>query len=719
MARDRKESKAPVTIERFVKQLVVTFKAVMLYPPASDIPVENATEAVELLRTVLQDRAEVRFAVFKEGFYYSNILIFPGQPAFESFSREFYNRNVAEIRFHAGLTARDIVSFLGVLRHSASDLAAAGGYASRLWELSVDSVTIAEASTTVVDAPTEAPDVEDEEGWPPDTLRIDGFLTGALDGRPRDRRMLVRVLDDVEALTSYMSETLTGRGSSPQDTLKEMRITEMIRSIAGEDETVRDALYQNVAEAVRGLDPKARRALMVERLLPEARADEAIASVVRQMDIDEICTLLAEGLKGGEISQKGIARALRNLAMISMAERDDVIDAAGAAMRAVGISSDVVSGVVEEAMPTKLQVRERPETTPASEPVESIMKLIDMAPGRHEAAKEDPDVALLQEEARRGISDGDVVAAIVTLAVVEVREEPSISMMALLEDNIELLVERGEFEVAADAAQALTAAMGDPATSDTRRTRMVAALDKLAGAKKMKHIVQAMRVYPAGSNEYIACRRLLDAFGHHAVHPLLEILADEPDMAARKALVDLMSETASKYVEELGEHVTDPRWYFVRNVVSILGRTHGSDILPFLGRTLRHSDSRVRRETIRALSAVNDRLAIEMLVAGLSDEDDQNVQLAARYLGTLGSRGATAALMQVARGEGRGNRDVGSRVEAIEALGVIRAEQAIPTLEALAGRRSIIGSSRTKEIKAAAESAIAAIKAAAEREDSR
>ncbi|MDA3936180.1 MAG: hypothetical protein PF636_04845, partial [Actinomycetota bacterium] len=57
-----------------------------------------------------------------------------------------------------------------------------------------------------------------------------------------------------------------------------------------------------------------------------------------------------------------------------------------------------------------------------------------------------------------------------------------------------------------------------------------------------------------------------------------------------------------------------------------------------------------------------------------------------------------------------GNRDVGPRVEAIEALGVIGSRQSIAMLETLAGRRSIIGSSRTREIKAAAESAIAHIR---------
>ncbi|MDA3935286.1 MAG: HEAT repeat domain-containing protein, partial [Actinomycetota bacterium] len=649
MARASESSRVPAPIERFVKQLLITFKAVALYPPASDIPIENAVEAVGLLRTVLQDRAEVRFGVFKDALYYSEIPVYTGQPAFESFAREFYNRSLAEIRFHSGLSARDIVAFLGVLKHSPTELADAGGFESRLWELGVDTITVTETVTKIVnstDEPGEA--AEDEELWPPDSNRIDKILAGALGGRPRDQRVLVRVLGDPAALTAYMSETLGGRGSTPQETVAKLRITDMIRIAAEQEEGVRNGLYQAVAQAIRGLEPGMRRRVLTEKLLPEARNDDSVASVVRQMYIDEVCQLLVEGLQGDEVTRDGVARALRNLAMISLAERDDVVNAAGAAMRSAGVDDEVAGGIIEDVAPTRLRVKERPEATPAAKPVESIMQLIDLAPGRHEMDLSDPEIVLLQEEVRKGISDGDVVAALVTLSVMETREGQSISIIALLEDSIELLVERGDFGIAADAAAPLVAAIADPDLGEVRRIRMRAALEKLAGATKIKYVIRALRTYRADSSECKACKRLLASLGHHSLEPMLEILANEPDMAARKVIVDLISENANAYVVELGRHVMDPRWYFVRNVVSILGSTRDSAILPFLGRTLRHSDPRVRRETIRSLSTVVDRLSTEMLVAALSDADGQNVQLAARYLGVPGQQGSIPALEQVA-----------------------------------------------------------------------
>lgn len=225
-------------------------------------------------------------------------------------------------------------------------------------------------------------------------------------------------------------------------------------------------------------------------------------------------------------------------------------------------------------------------------------------------------------------------------------------------------------------------------------------------------MAHALRIYETGSDENQAARRLLTSLGPLAIDPLLEQLAEEQDMAVRKSLVELLSEMAPSYLSEVGAHVSDSRWYVVRNVVNILASTHSSAMLPYLERTLRHHEVRVRRETIRALSGVNDRVAHAMLVHALSDEDAQNVSLAARYLGTAKVSSAASSLEQVARGDGRGNREVGPRVEAIEALGKLGGTQALPTLEGLAGRRTFIGAGKTRELAAAAEAAIHRIRSA-------
>ncbi len=707
--------KVPAVIERFVKALVVTKKAVELYPPASTIPRDTSEDAVTVLREALRERPELKLTISKSGLFYYETPIFPEHPAYTAFAQELYNRRLADVRFHSGTEARDIVSLLSILKYTPEEIDASGGFESRLWDLGVSSITVSEANVAIVDAAALAATESDAATAPPLTRKeIDEMLAAAYGGRPRDQLTVARFLGDSRAVADYLRTTFTGSGDLP-DLMgvgeRFAEFAEIAYEVGGPEG--RHALIQSLGAALEDLEPSLRRSLLIEEVLPEARTNEALAAVVRQMDIDSVCRMLVEEIDTDGASRDGLARAIRNLALISIADRDEIVSAAGAAMVGAGMSEGVASEVLEMASPSRLTVRERSSAGAQSErPADAIFKLMDMAPApqRTVSSEDDPGLARLREEARRGVTDGDVIMALVSLVAIDPRESQFASTMSMLEDSLDMLISRGEIDIAADSADALAAAAENPELQPEQRKRLQKAITRFSKTEDVKAMANALRLYRPGSAEYEGARRLIEALGPLAIEPLLDQLADEQDMTARKALVDLLSGMASQYTQELGEHVGDSRWYVVRNVVSILGSTKSSASLNYLQRTIRHPEPRVRRETVRALSGINDRLAHEMLIATLEDDDAQNVQLAARYLGMTGVRGAIPNLEQVARGDGRGNRDTAPRVEAIEALGKLGATEAMPTLEALAGKRSIIGAARARELRAAAESAITRVR---------
>jgi HEAT repeat protein len=709
VAAKKQPPSAPAVIERFVKALVVTAKAVVLYPPASTIPRDTAQDAAAVLREVLRERSDIRLTITKNGLYADDLPVFPDQAAYTSFALEFYNRKLAEVRFHAGVEPADLVAFLSLLKYPPDQIESSGGFESRLWDSGVSTITVKEAQVSLVDAP----DAGDSASVPRLTkAQMDDLLVAAYGGRPRDQLTIARIIGDPDQVASYLVETYAGRGES-DFTAAASRFEQLaeVADSAGPSERAR--LFGSLSDALTRLDPDLRRQLLVDEVLAQARTNDSLASVVRQMDIDEVCKMFVEGLEEEQASQEGLARAIRNLALISMADRDDVMNAAGAAMRGAGYSEGMMSQVFEMAAPSRLQVREGlGGAQEAERPAETIFKLMDLAPLPDSMADtgDDPGLRELQDEARRGITDGDVIGALVSLVGMDSRPTQFASTMSMLEDSLDILIQRGDIDVAAEVVTSLQHAVEGEALSQEQRSRVQQAVSRFARPEQVAAVSAALRLYKPGTREHESARVLLDALGPLAIEPLLEQLAKEPDMAVRKSLVDLLSGIAQEFVPELGSHITDPRWYFTRNVVSILGSTKSPAILPSLERTLRHAEPRVRRETIRALSAVNDRLAAEMLIAALADDDAQNVQLAARYLGATGARGAVSALEAVARGDGRGNRESGPRVEAIEALGRIGASESLPTLEALAGKRAIIGAAKARELRAAAESAIAAIR---------
>jgi hypothetical protein len=710
----------PALIERLVKQLNITYKAVRLYPSSSDIPRENAAVTVQVLGLILQRQPIVLLTVTRDGFLYEGGPVFPPAGPFAAFARQFYTRNIAELRFHAGCTAEEVTQFLLVMDMPPEAITAAGGLTAALWDRQVSQITFAEASTLIVDvggaasgedAEQDADDVTDEE-WPPSRERLDEIVSGASAGRPRDRRLLVRALSHAGILRSYLRESATARGVAPTEAELAGRVGALAHAIQDELPEEREALQRLIAEAILDLDPAQRESFLTQQLLAAARHDEAVAQIVRQMSLDEVLEAMLSDIPKTDVARSGLVRAIRNLALISARTlREELLGTTERTLVAHGMTTPEAQRVIAEALPMRLESTGR-ERTSGADPVESVLRLLDLTPGGSATYAYDEGIAALRVEAGRGLTDGDVLGALVSIATLESRQAEFEAVMCLLDERIGLLVDEQEFEVAADAAEALTVAAADPDLDTARRRRMGELLRVLARPAAMRSITSALRVHRHESDEHAACRRLLSVLGAQTIAPLLEVLAEEPDMAARKSMVELISSLAKNHVEELGLRVADRRWYFVRNVVAILGATRDPRALPFLERSLRHGDNRVRRETIRSAAGIRDARSDAMLIAALDDTDASIVQLAARYLGLLKVRGSVPNLEQLARGEGRGNRENGPRIEAIESLGRIGSPSSLRTLEDLSRQRGLIAG-RTRDIRAAAAAALQAVRAKA------
>jgi HEAT repeat protein len=717
---DSAQSHAAHLVERFAKQLNITFKAVRLYPVTSTIPRQSSEKAVSVLHELLDSDPRVLLEVTREGLRHEGSVIFPQSEGFGAFAREFYARSLAGVRFHEGATADDIAKFVSLLDVPTQDIAAAGGFGAALWEIGVSNISVAEVATRIVDGDARdyaehemSVDVEGEVAWPPDAERIDQLIEEAEAGGQRSRRVLMRVLRDAKLVAGYLRER-AARGTEHEESDLSGHVARLAHAVSDELPEDQALELRAIAEAVLDLEPGIRSRAFHSKLLEDARRDESISKVVREMGFDRVLDSILSQVEETAAARTGVARAVRNLALINVGvSKGAVLAAATDKMIALGMSEQFVEGVVEEVNPARLTVAEFVRASDAR-PVESVLRLLEMTPAGGGVLIDDEDVRPLQAEAARGTTDGDVLGALVTLATIEKRPEQSASIMSLLEDSVGLLIDSHEFEVAADVAEALSAAGDAPDVPEDRRTRFRDVVAVLATPDSMRKVTAALRLYVSDSPEYRSCQRLLSILGETTLDSLLEVLGEEPDMSARKAVVDLISGVAVRHISQLGARVTDRRWYLVRNVVSILGATRSPEGLPYLQRTLRHTDARVRRETVRALAAVRVGMADSLLAAALADEDAQNVQLAVRYLATLDWRGAVPALEDVARGIGRGNRETGPRIDAIEALGRLGAPSSSAMLRELARRRWFVFGGRDRAVRAAATAALRVIETGGE-----
>lgn len=183
-------------------------------------------------------------------------------------------------------------------------------------------------------------------------------------------------------------------------------------------------------------------------------------------------------------------------------------------------------------------------------------------------------------------------------------------------------------------------------------------------------------------------------------------LAFEEDPHARHVLNDILVRMGKDIIPELLERLHDGRWYMVRNTVRILGEI-GEDgtVEDALKPTLTHTDPRVRKETVRALSMIRGKEAPVLLRNALSDEDGGVAELAAVSLGLLRDEGALQDLMELV------DRNVENSVkkEALKALGRIGSKKAVSFLIKVIERKGWLVGKKDDELKVMCAAALAEI----------
>jgi HEAT repeat protein len=196
---------------------------------------------------------------------------------------------------------------------------------------------------------------------------------------------------------------------------------------------------------------------------------------------------------------------------------------------------------------------------------------------------------------------------------------------------------------------------------------------------------------------------LTSRVGREGALALADALEEARDRFQRRAFLDAMVALGPMALEMAQRMVRDPRWFVVRNGVTVLGELGGEEAVTHLTATLANADSRVRRETVLSLAKVGG-LDAEMLLLGMLNDGKPDVRAAAcRGLGVLKSDRALRSLLGCLKD---GDPDV--QVECLRALGQIGDPGAVRLVEkrALGG---LFSRRPQREIRIAAFRALAGI----------
>lgn len=170
--------------------------------------------------------------------------------------------------------------------------------------------------------------------------------------------------------------------------------------------------------------------------------------------------------------------------------------------------------------------------------------------------------------------------------------------------------------------------------------------------------------------------------GDAAVDWLMLLLAESQSKRNRRMLAEAIADLCRERPERLAPHLSDPRWYVVRNTVHILGWIGGNRIAGLLESVLRHPEVRVRHEAVAALGQVEYRIARPLLLRLLDTTDARLFSAVLHQLSVERDPSTARLLLALMQDERFEERSVEEKRAIYSALSSTGGDEVLPDLEA-------------------------------------
>ncbi len=178
-------------------------------------------------------------------------------------------------------------------------------------------------------------------------------------------------------------------------------------------------------------------------------------------------------------------------------------------------------------------------------------------------------------------------------------------------------VSSGDFLTACTILSDLRTLRDGGALAEPRKASIDDSIDKLGEKRQIVRLGEYLGTLTEQRNEETFA--YLTMLSPAAVGPLCEVLAECEVRKVRYLLCRAISVIAKNEPVRLRHFMTDHRWYFVRNVVMILGMMGNPGGIPLLRQAMNHDEDRIRREVARSIGKIRSHDGLELLTTLIHD----------------------------------------------------------------------------------------------------
>lgn len=667
----------PPHIMDVIRVIVSSMRATRLYPENNPIHIQAIQRCSDALERHLQSDTEISLGVQKADFTYHQLPAGKDSHLYKGVAHDLFSKSIREIIFKRGVTKKELQQFFALLAIPTEDLKQQNTIKALIWEKGLDHISVTEAElgeVMVADSDPAAARDRGDEGMTLEEIRK--HVAGkAVDIFGR-KVLLTDIVADPFRFGSIMLEIAQKAADSPS--LQETRLFDLYRDVGRQilhtSFNERRPLFESLAESILGMEPHYRDRLVSGKLYhahdtETVRAHDGNAAEHLPDDLHELIS-----------SRFSSAWTIPQ-----------------------------VSSLLEQSAKTQF------------EPAAAVPERTQLPENLYALAREMAEYTHEEMESLRAFSDYTsepaVMQAVVrTLIYVlpQVKnpfasgaEEKYLNffsgVVSQLEEMLHLLLERKDYHMALLVLRSFRLPV-----EPLFQSRLSDAIKRASDRKIITHLLDEARGTHKDSAEYQAIASYLTLLDRDVTPLLLEALAAEQDRSLRNLLMRVLRELGKTQLALLGERLSDERWYFVRNIVTILGESRKEEVVGYLDRVSRHKNFQIRQEVVRALLTIRGDRAVRLLTKFLNDRDIDIRFMAIRGLGMrlgTGSR-EEEALIGFLKGKWSRKPPLELKVEAIVSLGRVGGAVARTYLKRFTTIRWW-GIRRTQEtVKAAAEKAI-------------
>jgi len=628
-----------------MRYLVSAIRAVKLYPPNNPVYSQSVKRSFEVLTNFLETTPGYHIGVQKTYFSYLQTPVGKDAQLNRAIAQDLFAKGIRGIAFSQGVTEDEMLNLYQALALSLEGMAMKGGINSILWEKDAThiKVTVAgldEIVTTKTGSREGKTQVEELSG-------VSEPSTAKKDSESLHRTLVLGdLLADPAGFGANMVErALQARAEheSVEDSLLAL-YQETGHKIERENPDQSESLFEGLAKSVLSLEPSYRDGFVIGKLYGEFDSEmvnEQKAEFEEQVP-NEIHEILA-----GRFSNVWNVKHVATLLKKSLAKKT--------------------------APPSPPPSPADVEVVPISQDMIQIAKdMAEYTPEEMEAIKIMSETGMESDSIEASVRTLIFLLSLVKNPLRSGSQETEVSLFAgvvhQLEDMLGYLLTKKDYDLAALIARAFHMPV-DPAF----KPRMTDAIQRTTSKPVVTAMVAEMRSHPKGSAKYLSAYSYLAALERDATEILLELLAEDSDRSARMFLLDLVKDLGKNYIPLLGERLSDDRWYFVRNIVTILGESQTDQAIAYLHRVMNHKDVRIRQEVVKGLVTIGGKKAAGLLARFLKDSDADIQMMAVRGFAELKGIDAEEVKPLVTFLEDRSlnKKELAVTLEAIKTLGTI------------------------------------------------